>query len=221
MQPGVVNAPAHIDRFQNILLDRMHDRAVVKAGRALKMQEKGTEVHIDRSDDRRIIVRYDALRVQEAWAVFIDLDARAVVALTRACLPHMERGSRIIEVASAAAFYPLPYMNVYAASKAFVLRYTRALRWELHGSGITVTALCPTWVKTGFEAQARKSKDAHAVNHLLFAQNASTVVSRALFMNRMHAAVACCSIPSFCLRIIGKIVPNCITMWGWNLIRRL
>lgn len=151
----------------------------------------------------------------------IDLDARAVVALTRACLPHMERGSRIIEVASAAAFYPLPYMNVYAASKAFVLRYTRALRWELHGSGITVTALCPTWVKTGFEAQARKSKDAHAVNHLLFAQNASTVVSRALFMNRMHAAVACCSIPSFCLRIIGKIVPNCITMWGWNLIRRL
>ena len=54
----------------------------------------------------------------------IDLDARAVVALTRACLPHMERGSRIIEVASAAAFYPLPYMNVYAASKAFVLRYT-------------------------------------------------------------------------------------------------
>ena len=79
---------------------------------------------------------------------------------------------------------------------------------ELHGSGITVTALCPTWVKTGFEAQARKSKDAHAVNHLLFAQNASTVVSRALFMNRMHAAVACCSIPSFCLRIIGKIVPE-------------
>ena len=76
-------------------------------------------------------------------------------------------------------------------------------------------------MKTGFEAQARKSKDAHAVNHLLFAQNASTVVSRALFMNRMHAAVACCSIPSFCLRIIGKIVPNCITMWGWNLIRRL
>ena len=131
-------------------------------------------------------------------ASMIDLDARAVVALTRACLPHMKRGS-----------------------KAFVLRYTRALRWELHGSGITATALCPTWVKTGFEAQARKSGDARAVNHLLFAQKASTVVSRALFMNRMHAAVACCSIPSFCLRIIGKIVPNCITMWGWNLIRRL
>ena len=151
----------------------------------------------------------------------IDLNCRGLVDMTRATLPYMERGSRIIQVASAAAFTPLPHMNVYAATKSFVLHYTRALRWELHGTGITATALCPTWVKTGFEAQARKSKDAHAVNHLLFAQNASTVVSRALFMNRMHAAVACCSIPSFCLRIIGKIVPNCITMWGWNLIRRL
>ena len=151
----------------------------------------------------------------------IDLNCRGLVDMTRATLPYMERGSRIIQVASAAAFTPLPHMNVYAATKSFVLHYTRALRWELHGTGITATALCPTWVKTGFEAQARKSKDAHAVNHLLFAQNASTVVSRALFMNRMHAAVACCSIPSFCLRIIGKIVPNCITMWGWNLIRHL
>ena len=71
-------------------------------------------------------------------AAMIDLDARAVVALTRACLPHMERGSRIIEVASAAAFCPLPYLNVYAASKAFVLRAAPA-----HCAGSCTAAASP------------------------------------------------------------------------------
>lgn len=87
----------------------------------------------------------------------IDLNCRGLVDMTRATLPYMERGSRIIQVASAAAFTPLPHMNVYAATKSFVLHYTRALRWELHGTGITATALCPTWVKTGFEKVARTS----------------------------------------------------------------
>lgn len=57
----------------------------------------------------------------------IDLNCRGLVDMTRA-LPYMERGSRIIQVASAAAFTPLPHMNVYAATKSFVLHYTRALR---------------------------------------------------------------------------------------------
>lgn len=151
----------------------------------------------------------------------IDLNCKGLVSMTRACLPHMGRGSHVIQIASAAGFVPLPDMNVYAASKAFVLRYTRALRWELFGTGITAMALCPTWVKTGFEKQARKTKDSHAVNHLLFAQNASTVVTRAISASKMHAAVCCASIPSFCLRIIGKVIPNCITMAGWEVLRRL
>lgn len=157
----------------------------------------------------------------DAAKTMIELNCEGLVLMTRACLPHMQRGSRIIQIASAAAFAPLPYMNLYAATKAFVLRYTRGLRWELHGTGITATAVCPTWVKTGFESEARKSGNGRAVNHLLFAQQASTVVSMALAENQMHFAVACCSLPSFFLRIIGKVVPNCITMAGWNLIRRL
>lgn len=151
----------------------------------------------------------------------IDLDCKGLVGMTRACLPYMKRGSHIIEVASAAGFVPLPYMNVYAACKAFVLRYTRALRWELHGSGIAVTALCPTWVNTGFEDQARKSDDGQAVKTLFFAQDPSTVVRRALKDNQLHFAVSCASIPSMTLRVVGKVVPNCITMAGWDIIRKL
>ncbi len=157
----------------------------------------------------------------EAVDSMIDLNCRGLVDMTRAALPYMDRGSRIIEVASAAAFVPLPHMNVYAATKAFVLRYTRALRWELHGTGITATALCPTWVKTGFEKVARTSGGAHDVGHLFGEQSASTVVRRALCANKAHFAVACASPQSAALRLIGKIVPDCITMAGWDILRRL
>ena len=151
----------------------------------------------------------------------IDLNCRALVDVTRAALPHMARGSRIIQVASAAAFAPLPHMNVYAATKAFVLRYTRALRWELHGTGITATALCPTWVKTGFEKVARDSKGGRDVGHLLGAQSARSVVRCALAANKAHFAVCCASPQSLALRLIGKVVPSCITMAGWEGLRRL
>lgn len=157
----------------------------------------------------------------EAVDSMIDLNCRGLVDMTRACLPYMVRGSHVIQVASAAAFVPLPHMNVYAATKAFVLRYTRALRWELRGEGITVTALCPTWVKTNFEKVARKSGGGHDVGHLLGAQEPSTVVSRALCANRAHFAVACASPQALFLRLVGKVVPSCITMAGWEAIRRL
>ena len=151
----------------------------------------------------------------------IDLNCRALVDVTRAALPFMDRGGRIIQVASAAAFAPLPHLNVYAATKAFVLHYTRALRWELHGTGITVTALCPTWVKTGFEKVARASGGGSDVGRLLGEQDADTVVRRALGANRAHLAVTCASPQAAALRLIGKVVPSCITMAGWNLLRRL
>lgn len=151
----------------------------------------------------------------------IDLNCRGLVDMTRASLPYMERGGRIIQVASAAAFAPLPHMNVYAATKAFVLRYTRALRWELHGTGITVTALCPTWVKTGFEKVARASGGGHDVGHLLGEQTPETVVRRALCANKAHFAVACASPQSAALRVISKIMPACVTMAGWDVLRRL
>ncbi len=157
----------------------------------------------------------------EDYHSMIDLNCKALVDLTQASIPYMPHGGRIIEVASASAFMPLPHMDVYAATKAFVLRFTRALRWELHGRGITATALCPTWVKTGFEKTARRSNGGRDVNHLIGAQKPSTIVWRALWGNRLHAAVVCASIQAFLLRILGQILPNCITIPFWELLRRL
>lgn len=81
-----------------------------------------------------------------------DVNMRALVELTRALLPPMleRRRGRIVNVASTAAFQPIPYLAVYAATKAFVLSFTEALGDELRGTGIQVQALCPGITATEF-----------------------------------------------------------------------
>jgi short-subunit dehydrogenase len=89
----------------------------------------------------------------------IDLDVRAVVDLTRAFLPAMiERGQgAVLNVVSMSAFQPVPYLAVYAASKAFVLSLTESMATELEGTGVTVQALCPGNIPTEFQAVAGTS----------------------------------------------------------------
>ena len=86
----------------------------------------------------------------------LDLDVVAVADLTTRFLRGMveRRRGAVLNVASTAAFQPLPGQAGYAAAKAFVLSYSQALHGELRGKGVTVTALCPGPVKTGFEAAA-------------------------------------------------------------------
>jgi hypothetical protein len=65
------------------------------------------------------------------------------------------RRGRILNVASTAAFAPGPLMAVYYATKAYVLSFSEALANELKGTGVTVTALCPGPVETGFQQRAQ------------------------------------------------------------------
>ena len=83
-----------------------------------------------------------------------DLNCQAVVALCQLTAPYMPRGGQIINIASVAAFQPIPYINVYGATKAFVLSFSRALNRELRSRGVRVMALCPFWTRTAFFARA-------------------------------------------------------------------
>ena len=81
-----------------------------------------------------------------------DVNMRALVDLTRAFLPSMVERQRgfVVNVASNAAFQPIPYLGVYAATKSFVLSFTEALSDEVRGSGVLVQALCPGITSTEF-----------------------------------------------------------------------
>lgn len=86
----------------------------------------------------------------------VDLNIRALTYLGHHYAGDMARRGtgRILNVASIAAFQPGPGMAVYCASKAFVLSLSRAMSSELNGSGVTVTALCPGYVETGFQERS-------------------------------------------------------------------
>ena len=88
----------------------------------------------------------------------IDLNCKAVVALCQMTIPFMPSGAKIINIASVAAFQPIPYISVYGASKAFVLSFGRALNRELKSRGISVTTVCPFWTKTEFFDRAVEEK---------------------------------------------------------------
>jgi short-subunit dehydrogenase len=92
----------------------------------------------------------------ELQADLVAVNVNSLVALTRLLLPGMiERGhGRILNVASTAAFQPGPYMAVYFATKAFVLSFSEALSYELKGTGVTATALCPGVTRSEFFREA-------------------------------------------------------------------
>jgi short-subunit dehydrogenase len=90
----------------------------------------------------------------------IQVNAAALTYLTKLFLPGMiaRRRGRILNVASTAAFQPGPLMAVYYATKAYVLSFSEALANETHGTGVTVTALCPGPTITEFQKQAGLEK---------------------------------------------------------------
>jgi uncharacterized protein len=91
----------------------------------------------------------------------IHTDVEAVVDLCTLFLPDMVQRGRgaVLNVASTAAFQPLPGQAGYGASKSFVLSYSQAVWAELQGTGVTMTVLCPGPVKTGFAEVAGFSED--------------------------------------------------------------
>lgn len=95
---------------------------------------------------------------QAEQLAIIDLNVRALTEMTLTFLPQITRlKGRILNVASIAAFMPGPGMAVYYASKAYVLSFSQSLGEELRGSGVSVSALCPGPVLTGFQARAKQA----------------------------------------------------------------
>ncbi len=80
----------------------------------------------------------------------VDLNLRALTAVTNMAIPFMPRGGRIINVSSIASFCPNPRMTVYSAGKAYVSSFTVGLAEELRARGVTATAVCPGPMKTEF-----------------------------------------------------------------------
>lgn len=105
----------------------------------------------------------------------IDLNIRALVALTHAVLPQMvaRRSGGVLNIASTAAFQPGPWLAVYYATKAFVLSFSEAIHEEVKDEGVRIVALCPGPTRTEF-ANLAGMGDSALFNR--FASDPETVV---------------------------------------------
>lgn len=139
----------------------------------------------------------------------VDLNCRAAMALTEMCIPYMGGGSRILQIASCSAFQPLPNLAVYAASKAFLLSYSRALSVELKDLGIAVTAVCPFWIKdTEFVGKARATDKHGAYFDMPGATNVKRVVEKSMAASRRGKAVCTPDPVSSIHRILASLLPH-------------
>ena len=150
----------------------------------------------------------------------IDLNISGVVAMGLVCIPHMKKGSHILNIASQASFQPLPYQNIYSSTKAFVRNYTRALNVELREKGITATAVCPGWMKTGLydrgiiDAKKATTNFTNMVTPDVVAKKALTDAEHGKDMSVYSTYVKTC-------HTIAKLLPQKTMMKLWLIQQRL
>lgn len=141
------------------------------------------------------------------WESLIDLNCKVLTKVTHTVLPYMKKGARILQLASAAAFVPQPGFNVYAASKAYVLSFSRALAQELTERGITVTAVCPGPVKTEFFQVADPDNQTKFFKKLMMAAP-QKVVKKALNDAKIGKEISVYGMGMKAFALITKILPH-------------
>ncbi len=139
-----------------------------------------------------------------------DINVTALTRLTHACIPYMSSGSRIINMASSAAFLPQAKFSVYAATKSYVLSFSRSLNAELAGRGIYVTAVCPGPVKTEFFDTAEKNGTATLALKKFAMTTPEKVVKCAMRDSYLKKDI---SVPTVMMKlffVFTKIVPHSV-----------
>ena len=145
----------------------------------------------------------------------IDLNCKALVVMTRLCIPYMQAGSHILQLDSLSAFQPVPYITTYGATKAFVLSYTRAMIRELNGSGIRMMAMNPGWVKTEFFDHAMQTNTGE-VQYFNILYEAKDVVATGLYdLYKTRKDYSVHGLPVRNQVRAVKIVPHSIVMNIW------
>ena len=137
----------------------------------------------------------------------VDVNCKALTKMTYLCIPYMKRNSRIIQLASSAAFLPQPNFAIYAATKSYVLSFSYALGEELRKDGIIVTAVCPGPIRTEFFSIAEKFGSNLAVKKLTMVE-ASGVVRAALKASGRKKSISVYSPLIKLFHLITKIFPT-------------
>ena len=142
----------------------------------------------------------------------IDLNDRALTGMTYITLPYMPDGAQIYNMGSMSSFQPVPYINVYGASKAYVLSFSKALRVELCKRNIRVMAVCPGWIQTEFFSHAIHDDTVSYFNRYY---GPKEVVEKAVKDMHRNKPVSILGLPER-LQVLGvKLLPTRFVLKTW------
>lgn len=137
----------------------------------------------------------------------IRLNCEALTHVTHVCVPFMAKNSRIIQISSCAAFIPQPGFAIYAATKSYVESFSKALRAELIGKEIYVTAVCPGPIDTPFFDIAERTGKVLAIKKATMVDSAS-VARKALKDSCAKRSTSVYSLPIKAVWLLTKMVPH-------------
>ncbi len=148
----------------------------------------------------------------------IRLNCGALTEMTYMCLPYMRKNSRIIQMASSAAFLPQKDFTVYAATKAYVLSFSQALGQELKRRSIYVTSVCPGPVDTEFFDIAERYGKTLSFKKLTMV-TAGRVVRQAIRDSWRKKPLSVCSFPIRAFQVLCKTVPNSVIFAAMKIVK--
>lgn len=156
------------------------------------------------SQDKKIATDTNWMNEQTGM---VSLNCEVLTVMTHLCIPFIKKGGRIIQLASSAAFLPQPKFAVYAATKSYVLSFSRALNEELRSRQIHVTAVCPGPVDTEFFDRAEKGNDTLFIKKIVMAKP-EKVVEKALLDARNKKDVSVYSLPIQAFYVVSKLLSH-------------
>ena len=146
----------------------------------------------------------------------LDLNSKALTAVTYLALPYLKKGSEVYQIASLSSFQPVPYLGVYGATKAYVLSFSRAIGAELRKKGIKMMAVCPGWVKTEFFDRAVVKEGVITYFNQFF--TSEQIVKRALRDMKKGKDVSVCGPKIRAQVLLTKVLHHRAVMriWMWQ-----
>lgn len=197
-------------KIRPISLDLTREECLEEYATLLEAEQPQVKVLVNASGVGRFGAFSDVER--KVYDQMIDLNVKAYVAMTHLTLPYLGEGSQVYQLDSLSSFQPVPYINVYGATKAFVLSFSRALNVELKSRKIKVMAVCPGWVKTEFFDHAVTDDTITYYNRFYTPEQ---VIERALRDMKRGKDVSICGFPIRAQVLMTKLLPHRLVMWIW------
>lgn len=186
-------------------LARAEERAVLR--HALEVHQPAVQYVVNAAGYGKI-GRVDGIDALEQTGM-VDLNCTALVDVSQQVLPYLGRDSVLFEIASVAAFLPQPQFAVYAATKAFVLSFSRALNAELHHTSAQVIAVCPNPMATAFFDRAGGTPSAFK---RFFFEKPEKVAEKAMRAADRGKDVVVSCLSARLLRLISKLIPHSLVL---------